>query len=463
MSILNIAPAIPTPTNQAELSEVLADPKWAHLHTPDGAAGMAELISNYTKAQNRGDLASQIVAEVKEGLGADLVELLREQGGVQGRPDLTNAIGAEPVKGTGAIRNAAYNPQAVGAPVDKIGFDGMADFLRTIHHRNVESGGRFNGEKLKALQSIQDAYSSNDPASAGFLIPEEFRAEILQLALEQAVVRPRATVLSMGSLTQTIPFVDSTTNQGSVYGGMIFYWTPESQEILTSESKFGRVKLEANKLTGGARIPNELYADATALTSFIMNAAPKGLAFFEDLGFLHGSGVGEPLGALNSAAKIEVAKETSQAADSIVLANILKMYSRMLPSSLGSAVWLVNQTCIEQLLSLTIEVGTGGAPVNLVNVNSAPNWTMLGRPVIVTEKVPAIGDAGDVSFIDFGYYLIGDRQAVSMESSTHSRFMNDETELKIIERVDGRPWVQSAFQPYAGATVSPVVTLAARA
>ena len=89
--------------------------------------------------------------------------------------------------------------------------------------------------------------------------------------------------------------------------------------------------------------------------------------------------------------------------------------------------------------------------------------TLLGRPLILTEKVPTVGDAGDIGLYDFGFYLIGDRQAVSVESSEHSRFANDETELKAIVRNDGRPWIQSALTPANGDTLSPFVLLGARA
>jgi HK97 family phage major capsid protein len=59
--------------------------------------------------------------------------------------------------------------------------------------------------------------------------------------------------------------VDVTTHSGSLFGGMIFYWTEESGTITSTQAKFGRVRLEANRLTGGARIPNELLSDAPAL------------------------------------------------------------------------------------------------------------------------------------------------------------------------------------------------------
>jgi HK97 family phage major capsid protein len=90
--------------------------------------------------------------------------------------------------------------------------------------------------------------------------------------------------------------------------------------------------------------------------------------------------------------------------------------------------------------------------------------TILGRPVLVSEKVPKLGDAGDINFVDFGFYLIGDRQAMTARSSEHFKFKDDMTAYRIIERVDGRPWLQSAITPKnGGPTLSPFVKVAARA
>ena len=49
-------------------------------------------------------------------------------------------------------------------------------------------------------------------------------------------------------------------------------------------------------------------------------------------------------------------------------------------------------------------------------------------------------------------------------SSTDFKFQTDETAFKIIERVDGRPWLNSALTPKnSGSTLSPFVKLGARA
>jgi HK97 family phage major capsid protein len=117
---------------------------------------------------------------------------------------------------------------------------------------------------------------------------------------------------------------------------------------------------------------------------------------------------------------------------------------------------------------MALSVGTGGGPVWIGGWaqpgSQMPPMTILGRPVIFTEKTPALGTSGDINFVDLSYYLIGDRQQVRVDSSEHFLFQNNQVAYRIIERVDGRPWLQSALTPHNGssATLSPFVQIANR-
>jgi HK97 family phage major capsid protein len=144
--------------------------------------------------------------------------------------------------------------------------------------------------------------------------------------------------------------------------------------------------------------------------------------------------------------------------------NIVKMFARMLPSSLGRAVWVASIDTFPELATMALSVGTGGSAIWLNNGAEGPPMTILGRPVIFTEKAPSVlGTQGDISFVDFGYYLIGDRQVMSAMSSPHFEFNADKTAYRIIQRVDGRPWLQSAITPANnGPTLSPFVQLGTR-
>lgn len=439
------------PSTPEGLAELLADPQAAERVL--GGGGWDKFHGAYAAAAGAAD--PSIAQRVKEEAQIAVRQMLKGAGA-------HTPIDFATVSGS---RSAVHNKRAVGARYDGL-FNDFGDFVAATWHR-----GSPDAATAGKLLELKNAFGTTVPSDGGFLIPEAFRSDLLALALERSIVRPRARVIPMGSLTTSIPTVDSTSNASSVHGGMIGAWTEESAQLDDTSPKFGRIKLEAKKLTAYSEVPNELFADAPALGAFVEVAFPETLAWFEDVAFLTGSGVGEPLGMLNAAAAVEVAKESGQAADTILWENIIKMFARMLPGSLNRAVWIANNDTFPQLATMSVKIknvaGTenvGGGAVWINNGAEGPPMTILGRPVIFTEKVPTLGDAGDISFVDLGSYLIGDRQVAELRTSEHFKFRNDETAVRIVSRVDGRPWIQSAITPNQGAsTLSPVVKIAARA
>lgn len=360
-----------------------------------------------------------------------------------------------------AQRRKIYNAKAPGAALNKE-FDDAGQFFRSIWYNSKAL--RDSDEiqaRLERVRKIQNSFSSVVPDAGGYLIPETLRSEILSVALETALVRPLARVIPMETLAVPIPSIDATSNASSVFGGIVAYWTEEAASLTESQASFGRVRLESKKLTAYAEVPNELMADAPAFGAFFSQLFPEAVAYYEDYAFLQGSGTGEPLGVLNSgnAGVVQVLENT---ANNIKWDDVVAMYKRMLPSSLGRAVWVASIDTFDQLAKMTVSGATiplwltGGQGID------SPPLSLLGRPIYFTEKVPALGTTGfgALSFIDFGYYLIGDRQAMTAESSPHYKFANDKTAFRIIERVDGRPWLQTAITPKNGsATLSPYVSL----
>lgn len=449
------APVIPT--SSEELREILVDKKKMDpIYNDPGS--FVQFLNNYAAAANspkNGDIERIVEEQVQAGLAAFAKNTKTDIR----RPDQTPATARDVrnLKATGAN----YNKHAMGRAVDGE-FEDLADYFATINHRTD----RREPAVAERITKLKNALSSTVPSEGGFLIPEEFRAELLRVALETAVVRPRARVIPMASLSIALPMLDSTTNASSVFGGVIAYWTEERATLTESSPTFAKVVLTAKKLTAYSDLPNELGDDsAISLDAFVGEAFPQALAWYEDVAFLSGTGVGEPLGALSTAnpSMIAVPARAGQAANTIVWENIIDMYSRMLPSSLGRAVWVVSPETFPELATMALAVGTGGGPIWLNNGTEGPPMMILGRPVIISEKVGTLGDQGDISFVDFGYYLIGDRMAMSAMTSPHYKFGQDITSYRVIERVDGQPWLQSAITPRnSGPTMSAFVQLAAR-
>jgi len=440
-------PKITIPTAPSELEDMLNDD--AKMAAIQAEGQFPELIAAYARHVTNKD--ADLSAQIKEQTQIALAEMVGADPKNSDVKYLNQAMLNGRDHGSGAVHNAAYNPKAYAAPLDGT-YASLGDLALDVYRANKTGAQVRNADAWDKVVKLSNAYSENDPGSGGFLIPEEMRSMIMSTALENSVVRSRATVITMQNLTTRIPFIDETTHSGSLFGGMIFYWVGESATITATEARFGSVRLEANKLVGGARIPNELWNDAPALQTWLQANAPRGLAHFEDQAFVSGSGVNQPLGFRGSAAQISAARA---GANAFTLTDIAGMYARMLPSSLGNAVWLVNQTALPYLFAM--DTGTAGYPLGVTNIANSPVFTLFGRPLIVTEKLPTNSSADGLMFVDLSYYLVGDRQAVSLDFSEHSRFMNDETELRLISRVDGRPWIQSALTPLNGDTLSPFV------
>jgi HK97 family phage major capsid protein len=385
-----------------------------------------------------------------------------------------------------AEKQHAFNPAADGASVDDEPWArSIGAFMYSVMKAEQAAKDAGDAELVGKVQNWKKklydaAMTERIPSGGGFLVPEVLRSEILMFALEQSVVRPKARVIPMDSLRVPLPTIDDTSHSSTVYGGVAAYWTAEGATLSATAPKWGRLELEARKLTAYTTIPNELLQDSvTPLDTWFNMFFPRAMAWFEDIAFITGSGVGEPQGFLNSPAAIRVPVQTDNV---ITFTDIIDVYTRMWPQSLNNAVWLCSPDVLIQLLQMAVTPVSHGTtqavapPGWLTSMqaietpgggnNDGVNYRLLGRPLVVSEKMPSslsgnTTTPGALSFVDLDYYLIGDRQSMQIATSDEYLFASDLMAYRVIERLDGRVWPQSAITPANGSTstLSPVVKL----
>ncbi len=309
-----------------------------------------------------------------------------------------------------------------------------------------------------------DEHGAYTDPYGGFLIPAGFSTNLLSVMGEGDPTAGRTTQIPMTSPTVKIPARTDKDHTTSVTGGLRFFRRAETDTAASSRMQMEQIVLQANGLMGKAYATEELLTDSLISFVALLEAGFRdeyaGHMLNEKL---NGSGVGCYEGALQSPAKVEVAKETGQAADTLVINNVLNMRARAWRYS--NAIWLANHDTFPQLAKLVIPAGTGGAGLAWQQsmVEGSPDM-LLGRPIFFTEFAPTVGDAGDLSLIDWSQYLEGSYQGVQMAESVHVRFENNERAFRVTARNDGRCWWRSALTPKkSAATLSPIVTLAARA
>ena len=336
-----------------------------------------------------------------------------------------------------------------GKNLSNDGWSGQQEYLAAIH----------SGMTHPRLNAIVEGTGSG----GGWLVPTEHAAEMLDSAMEDSIVMRRARLYPMLSDTKKIAGFDASTNTSTtLFGGIQSQWIGEGTSATATNPTVRKIELKAKKLALFTSSSNEVAEDGAGLEGQLDEAMRQGNGWFLDYAFLRGTGSGQPLGCLNDPSLITVDKETGQAADTILYENMINMLARLHPGCFNKSVWVVNSTAIPQLLQLYVPTALTGSFVPVLR-EADGGWQLLTRPVLFTEKLPTLGDAGDVLLADFSQYAIGLRKEITIEKSGHVYFMSDETAWRAITRVDGQGRWNQAFTPANGSTQSWCVTLAERA
>jgi HK97 family phage major capsid protein len=314
-----------------------------------------------------------------------------------------------------------------------------------------------------------------DDEHGGYALFPAAAAMVNNVSIEESIVRSRANSVTLGTRVLNIPYARDDNRKNSsgnvmVYQGVVAYWEDELSQLNESRPSMGKIELKLNKLTALGYASGEwIKWSPQTIGSWLIPQQGAALGYTEDYAFINGTGAGQPLGILNSPAKLEIAKESGQDADTFVYENSLNMLARIKRSPGSQFCWLMSQTVLPQLPQMNLAVGTGGSAVFMTNATGPMPMTLHSYPIIVTEKVPTLGDAGDVVLCDMKDYLVAnDQGGPEIAESIHLKFDYDQTAFRTIKYTDGQPFRKTVYTPptvgaTAPSTLSPIVTLAARA
>lgn len=346
----------------------------------------------------------------------------------------------------------------------KGGFRHMGEFAQTVK-RSLAQGNAVD-PRLVILNATFSGTTGNEGSGGdgGFAVPPDFRTAIMEkVAAEQSLIA-RTDQLVSSSNTITIPKDETTPWQSS--GGIQAYWEGEAEQHTKSKPALESSSIKLNKLTAMVNVTDELLEDAPALGAYIKRKAPVKIDFKITDAIIRGTGAGMPMGVLNAACKVKIAKENAQTAATIVFANIVKMYAQLYSGCRGSAVWLINQDIEPQLFGLQFPGSGTAVPVYLPpgGLAATPYGLLMGRPVLPFESCSVLGTEGDIILTDLQSYMTAQKvSGLRSETSMHLYFDYDITAFKFILRVAGQPWWNKAIDPGQGSNKrSCILTLADR-
>lgn len=337
------------------------------------------------------------------------------------------------------------------------GFFNVAEFALSVCRATDPHGPRAVDSRLAAPTNFHQ--ESGDANQTGYMVPAQFREEIWSL------VNNNEDVISMvdsepTNSNQVDMLADETTPWGST--GIQAYWRAEGSQMTPSNLDTDGRSVKLNELYAFCSATEELLQDGPRLNRRLTVGASDAIRWKASDSLFYGNGVGQPLGWFNSAALVSVAKESGQAADTVVAKNVAKMFSRNLNP--GRSTWMVNSDVLPELMTMTL----GDQPIwtpPSSGFTNAPGGFLFGRPVFLTEHCKTVGDKGDVQFVDpKGYYAAVKQNGVQFAESMHLYFDYNVRAFRWVFRLGGQPHLSAPVGPANGSkTKSHFVTLDVRA
>jgi len=250
-----------------------------------------------------------------------------------------------------------------------------------------------------------DVLVEGSDASGGYLVPDEFRADIVDWAQDKPVIRRFATVWPMKGKLLEIP---------TLAADVAVYWGNENSSLSTTSAEFGNIQLTPYKLNAIIFLSVELVEDsAINMVSYLTGRFAQAIYREEDRKFVAGTGSGEPTG-LSTYSLGTVNAGNAGTADELI-----ETYWRLPQGHRENGVWLASNMTLFNISKLKNDNGD----YLMIQPTSGGLPTIMGKPVMEQNDC-----AKSVYFGDLRFYYIGDRRKMTVKVTTEGAgtFLKDQ-------------------------------------
>ncbi len=313
------------------------------------------------------------------------------------------------------------------------------------------AGGDFEKAAFTAERKFMDAemarefkaLSATVPSDGGYLVPEVYANEIIEL------LYPATVIYALGA--RRLGMTNGNMNIPKTKSGSRATFVGENRQIPKTAPKFGNLKLSAKKLTALIPMSNDLLRSTNFDNDVIVGQdITKQMALGVDYGAIQGKG-GEfqPVGITENknVLTIDATKLDADYASStgvltamfpgFMVAAVLK--NNVLAGSLGFTF----NTSVEQYFK-NLRDNVGGF---IFQEEMNKQHTLVGYPYRATNLLETVGGKTKMIFGDWNDLVIGEQGALEIETSREgtwtdeagnlvSAFENDQTLIRAINNVD---------------------------
>lgn len=334
----------------------------------------------------------------------------------------------------------------VDKKLGKVSFDELSEMKIVLPGRK-EAGKTITdvtGKTVAFVQSLMQGdkqklqlLTEGSAVGGGYLVPEEFANMIVEDKRDAVIMRQLAQSMTTSTDTLHLPALDTRPKAN---------WRGEAAVKATSTAQFTELVFTPYSLAVIVGLSQELADDAQlgvggSIVNYVARLMVQALAEAEDKAFWTGNGSSKPTGIAN----YSLVTITTGSTDANVADGIKKSLFRLPQGYRNGASYVANAATLERI---SILKDTNG---NYLLTRLADDPTQLrlnGRPVYEQNDIAN----NTIYFGDFGYYMIVDRQGVTVDFSTEatvggsSAFEKNLVFVRVEQRVDAELTLTAAVR-----------------
>lgn len=291
---------------------------------------------------------------------------------------------------------------------------GRQDPERAAYFAQKNYGDNEMAREFKAL-------SATGPSYGGYLIPEVYMDDIIEL------LYPKTVIFELGA--QKVPLDKGNLNIPKMTAGTRATWRGEQRKITKTAPEFGNVKLSAKSLAAIVPQSRELLMSTSySADAIFANDLTRRMQLGLDYGGLYGTG-GEfmPMGIYfnEEVEKIDVTKLDPMyasamgviTADFPVYLRSVVMQKNVDDQRLG---WTFNSMLEGLLMNMKTDTGT------YIYRDEMQSGKLLGAPYKVSNQIPVKNGLTELFFGNWADLLIGDQMGMETFTTLEGSWVDDD-------------------------------------
>jgi len=282
---------------------------------------------------------------------------------------------------------------------------------------------------------VRKALSESTAGAGGYLVPTEYRAELLKRLPELSELFP---------YVRRIPVSTDSGEFPKLVGDVSIAWgRAENDDIGETAPAFTQLTWTVRNMSAITYMSRELVDDANpGIVELVTDLFAEAVAAERDRMIATGNGTTQPEGIYSAAGLEALAVDGA-----LTYAKLVELKYTLPRKYHRNARWVMNSTNLQRITAL---VDNNGQPILRDALVAGETPRILGKPFSIQDDLPD----PVIFFGDLSQYLWFDRQRLLIESTTTGgdTFARHQVAVKVVERCDGKLGLAAAFVKATGIT-----------